>query len=284
MRSDLNKRWSELPEEYFAQKFNTSGFPIMEPASFRVWILALFIFYLINLPECYKNEFAAVRYTSWLLVAVAAVMLVLRVIFGKKMIRKHPVGFIRCCMYSLNELKLFFLASFLLVTSGALADQIMEFSDEIIVNCTYIFGGVLLLLDIIISLVLWRKMKERVVAGAFKEDGNGFFGDMKNKDMKWLMIVKISGIVLPLLYATRLLARVFEDAYFEIYDYVYIPLLVIFLLAVIALFLLVDFGNAYLKGRMHYVSKFGVGNALDVLDAMEQRKKEKKDKKKKDTQ
>lgn len=259
----MNKKFNELPEEYFAQKFNDPNLPLMKPFTLRVSLIAMIIFYLINYTVGCKSDYTAIRFSAYAAFAVAAVMLVLRMIFGKKMIIKHPLCFIRCCIYSFAELKLFLLQTFTLITANVLSDKLIGINDELVVNCTCIFGAVMLLIDAIINLAAWKKMKNKIIAGAYKEGGSGLFGNMKNKNKIWQRVLNVCCAVGGAAYAAMLLNRIFEDFFYEISDYIYIPLLAVFCLALIFLFCVLAVGNAYLKGRIHYIRKFGLSNAID---------------------
>lgn len=254
-RESMDKKFDSLPKEYFAQKFNNPKFPQMEPSTLRMWFMCFPIFYLVNIFVGLKSDYAVMRYAAWFVLLTAIILLIPKLVFGRKMIKKHPVGFVRCCILSFGELKLNLLSILTMVAAYVMVDNFFDRDHNEIVNIVYICAGAMILLDIAVNLLFWHIMKKRIIAGAYKEGGNGFFGDMKHKDLIWSIIVKLSAIGMSASLAVIALGRFF-DLNLEAAQ---VPALItIIVLLMLWLICLIAFCDALTLGRIHYIKKFGL--------------------------
>lgn len=254
---EINKRFRELPKGYFAEKF-TSPFPQMSPVISWASLFGVFIFYLVNLSLCVISDgdyydYPVMRYTGSGVMIISGLLFLARIFWGKKMILRHKVGFIHHCLMLVGELKLQLLSVLTLVAAGMMMDL---FDDENLVTViVYGVAGLLLIADIVINIVAWAKLKRKVVDGDFKTGGPCFFKNVKNRDLKGLIIRRVSEVLFPASLALICTARFCQ---IDVEDWLFVLIVPILLVVVLSLFVVLAYGDALLLGKAHYIKKFGM--------------------------
>lgn len=261
---EINEKFEQLPKEYFAQKFTNPEFPPMSSGVGWTMFATNMIFYIINILQIVNAEVALIRYVSIGLMAVAFFMFIAKIYWHKKNIEKHKVAFIHYSAWIFGELRLnlIFLAALGMayLLSGGFLD---EDAVPVIIGA-YIGAAVLLVVDIVLNIVFWNVLKRKIVEGAYKQGGVGFFSGVKNRKKKSAIISTVAGIgmsaCLAFITLSRFLELDWEDAWNPI-------IVVIITLVLLVLSLVFAYADALLLGRAHYVKKFEIEAKDEITNA-----------------
>lgn len=259
----INEQFAGLPREYFAKKFTNPNFPPMSPGISWGMILANMLFYIMNFVQCIDDEaylicctdgeIAVMKYTAIGVMTIAALMFAARIYWGKKAIAKHKVGYIHFNAWLFGELRLQLLSAMTIWAAALMSDGIFDQETIPIINAVYIGAAVLLVADIVLNIVFWEVMKRKIIEGAFKENGKGFFGDIKNKGKRIYIFERVGRVIMTMCLAFIPLSRFLDIRW----DTMWNPVLAVVLIAMmIALWLVLAYADALLLGRAHYVGKF----------------------------
>ena len=273
---EINKKFRELPKEYFAQKLSDPNFPGMSAGIGWTMFFVNLLFYILHataLNDNTSNYYPVIRYTCYGVFIVAGVMFLAKIFWGNRMIQKHKVGYIHFSAWIFGELRLLLFSTCTYAAAMASSNMCSYEAEPLVVNIVYTCGGLLLITDIVLNIVFWEKLKLRVIEGAFKENGGGFFADTKRNRTFKAIYFRIAGLGAGagagIAAAGMLFGRVvdFSDIEWAI------PLIVAVLAAVVLLLsVLFAYLDALLLGRAHYVKTFGF-EAEQNIEIVEEKSK-----------
>lgn len=249
---NINKKLNELPKEYFAQKFSVDNFPPMSCGVSWSMFFTNMIFYIVNIINCFNDESKVIKFTSIGIMCVVGLLFIAKIYWSNKRIAKHKVAFIHYSAWIFGELRLMLLSMLTYATTLLIDDNYIGI---------YIGGAILLISDITLNILFWGLTKKRIIEGAFKKNGNGFFKNIKNKDKKYAIIQTVAGYLMSLSLAFIALSRFIKIDWDNAYNPILIILFIIIMSVISFVFAYLD---ALLLGRAYYVKRFEIGDSKKI--------------------
>ena len=250
-----------LSQEYFAHKFTLES-PSRRPLT--LWaFFGLILFPLVLLSVGGSDDFPRyVNISSYAISALHGLFIIPCIFFSsKKRINRHLQGFISSVIVVswLFQLEIWMtitiLGMALTCTDGG---NLVDPGKGII---AFVAALAVLLSGVITQILMYRRMKRRILEGHFQKGGKGFWGDWKYKDMISALIAVIAPMLMSLGSASRLISRFWSVKW----DTAYAPLaMIVAPLLAYAMFFICSYGNTYLFIRKYYIKRFGISEKIIV--------------------
>jgi hypothetical protein len=171
-------------------------------ALWGIWFVNMF--FSLATPSAFTMPEMFPQYLVWCgrgLAFLCFAYTVLCIAFGsKKGYLRHPIAYIISSIigFSLFQLTLWILISemFMLVYDTGMNASV-EIDMEVAATVS-IIALIMLCWSVVINFVMWRRIKQQIIEGHFKANGNGVFGNWKHKDTVVAVIMAVCPVILTL--------------------------------------------------------------------------------------
>lgn len=249
------KNFDKLPKEYFVLiKKNMMGFS-------RKNLWANFIFLVAF--GCVFNpglaiDIPIVKFLLYIFLTIMLLWLIVCLYFSSKhTLICHKPAYIILNIVGLALFRITFL-QMLALLSAVMYCNTWYYPDPIVVYIIYGASCLVLVEELVVNILSWKHTKKYIIAGEFKEDGNGFFGKYNERVKKfWEVVTSVSLIVMVLSLAFIPLGRALGNFGIYIDGHKWcVPIIGLYFTAYHVLLYIFAYINSKLLTQFYYIKRF----------------------------
>lgn len=249
------KKLDKLPKEYFV--LLQKDMPEFSRGQFwRVlFLIAIFGFFL---NPGLLIEIPIVKCVVYIFLTIMLLWIMICIFFSSKdTLMHHKLAYIILNIVGLALFRITFL-QMLAMLSATMYCNNWDCPDPIVVYIMYGVACLVLLEELVVNILLWKYTKKFIIAGEFKENGNGFFGENnKRKDDFFGIVTCVCGGVMVLSLICIPLGRIlgFFGVYIDGHDW-FVPIIGLYFAIYHALLYIFAYGDSRWLAQFYYVKRF----------------------------